>query len=73
LVISVFEAKELNKEEIKNFPLTSNRLFHGPKCGGNVKMSEITESTNVLYCEKCGLRISYPSKIKKFGELQGWV
>lgn len=71
------DTKEPSKEEIEEFPLCttsgSEGLYHGSHCGGDIAFVKITDSKKVLFCKKCGLRISFPVKIEKFGELKGWV
>ena len=42
---------------------------HYPFCEGLMSVVKVSESKSILYCKKCGLRISFPPSIETVGEL----
>lgn len=39
-------------------------------CEGIVKISTVSATSKVLYCQKCGLRRYFPKAIKTYGQLR---
>ena len=51
-------------------PPSTNKLIHGPFCGGEFKVHKVTSPRAALFCSGCGLRLLFPSRINTVGELE---
>ena len=73
LVVLIQQWKEPNKTETKLIKLDSEpTITHGryPFCMGLMRFVNVSETKKVLRCERCGLRISFPSSVETLGELK---
>src|SRR3989339_329250 len=72
---------ETEEKFIKNHTIGSSKLRHGNDtenpllnaCGGNFNFISIPEQKEVLVCNRCFLRVSFPPRIITLGPLQKYL
>ena len=79
LVLLVQQWEKPTESDCFSFRLSSEpTIYHGGPgephlfCGGHIRFITISESKKVLHCERCGLRIAFPS-VETVGELAEYL
>jgi len=47
--------------------------LHHDVCGGTVYRRRVTELSQALYCQSCGLRVVIPVEVRTWGDLRKWA
>jgi len=45
----------------------------GHSCGGHLTFSNLSQTHNVLACDKCNARVVFPKEIQNFYALNSWL
>ncbi len=65
------DESETNSIRLDSEPTISHG--HHPFCGGLTRFVKVSESKNILRCERCGLRIPFPPSVETLGELAKYL
>jgi len=74
-VVIVEQWKQPSETEAGLIRLDSEpTIHHGdpslPFCGGLTRFVKVSETKSFLFCERCGLKISFSSSVETLGELK---
>ncbi len=74
LVTLIQSWKEPGADEVDSIELHSdNSLHHYPHCLGSFRVIKVTDEKKVLFCKRCGLRLSIPISLINIKDLREYL
>jgi hypothetical protein len=59
-----------SEEQMNLQSLETHTVFVHEPCGGMPKVVKVSDFKKVLFCNKCGLRISFSHQVKTLGDMR---